>query len=488
MFKKNTVLSSLFWKFSERILTQVINIIVQVVLARKIGETESFAELAIILVFVNYATVFVQSGISTYIIQKNTLDDDDVSAVLFVTLMMATVMYSILFFCAPYIATYYDGMENLKVGLRIIAFSLFPSSINSVCSGILARRMDFRSIFLRSLVVVPIAGAVGIGMAMNGFGLFALVTHHILNQFLTAVVMAFGVGKVFYPKFDLRRVKPVISFGGNVLAQSFIVQVVESFRTLIIGKKYTEDDLAYYDKGQTYTNYLYSGISSTLASVLLPTLTSLQDDRNEMKNVSKRFLSVGMFVVAPALALFSATSSNWVPLFLTPIWNLAVPYIAVFSVVKLAGLFVTVNMQILYALGRVDTTRRLVTIECIASVLILVMTYKAGVKGIAFGCIVVSIADIVIFSAPNKSTIDYSLFDQLKDGIPSIILSGLVYIIIRLLGFMYEPNILLLFAQLAVGTMVYFGVSYLFQREALMYLLKCSREMIDKVRKNVDKL
>ena len=66
---KSKVISSLFWKLMERGGTQGIQFIVQIVLARLLLP-EDFGTIAIVMVFISLAQVFVQSGFNTALIQK----------------------------------------------------------------------------------------------------------------------------------------------------------------------------------------------------------------------------------------------------------------------------------------------------------------------------------------------------------------------------------------------------------------------------------
>ena len=68
MASKNTIIASLFWKFFERIGTQLIQFGVSIALARILAPND-FGLVALITIFINVATVFVQSGLNTALIQ-----------------------------------------------------------------------------------------------------------------------------------------------------------------------------------------------------------------------------------------------------------------------------------------------------------------------------------------------------------------------------------------------------------------------------------
>jgi teichuronic acid exporter len=160
---KKTVLSSFVWKMLERVCSQGINLVVQIILAR-ILLPKDFASLAIIVAITNYAAIFVQTGLATAIIQKKDIDDVDVSSLLTASLCIALIFYIILYYLSPSLSAYYC-LPKLKWALRVLSLILFFNAFNSIQTAILSRRMHFKTQFVRTSVAVIISGTVGIVMA-----------------------------------------------------------------------------------------------------------------------------------------------------------------------------------------------------------------------------------------------------------------------------------------------------------------------------------
>ena len=154
---KSNIISSLFWKLMERGAAQGIQLAVQIVLARVLAP-EQFGTIAIVMVFVNLAQVFVQSGFSMALIQKKDADSEDFSSVFYLSLAVAVVSYVIIFICAPYIAKFY-AMPVLEPVLRVLALNLFAGAFNSVQNAFVARNLLFKKLFMSSLGAVLISGA-----------------------------------------------------------------------------------------------------------------------------------------------------------------------------------------------------------------------------------------------------------------------------------------------------------------------------------------
>ena len=100
---KNKIISSLIWKFLERGGTQIVQFIIQIVLARLLLP-DDYGVVAIVMIFITIANVFVQNGFNTALIQKKEIDDLDLSSVFYLSLFVALILYILLFFLSPLIA------------------------------------------------------------------------------------------------------------------------------------------------------------------------------------------------------------------------------------------------------------------------------------------------------------------------------------------------------------------------------------------------
>ena len=283
---KAKVVSSLTWKLFERFVSQGLSLAIQIILARLLLP-EDFGSLAIIVAITNYAAIFVQSGIATALIQKKDLDDKDVSTVLISCLILASAFYTILFVAAPFIANAFES-DILVPTLRIQSLVLFLNAINSVQTAILSRKMQFKRLFVRSLIAVPVSGIVGIAMAYLGFGLWSLVMYNLSNMLVVVLVMNIGNDLRTKLGFSMEKARTIYSFSSKILVTSFVSGGYDLMRTMAIGKKYNTNDLAFYDKAYSYSYYVVNILNSSISSVMLPTFSKKQDDINEIKLIARR--------------------------------------------------------------------------------------------------------------------------------------------------------------------------------------------------------
>ena len=170
---KNKVVNSLIYKSIESLSVKGIGFVIGIVLARLLSP-DYFGLLALIMVFVNLSQVLVEGGLTDALIQKKNVSEVDFSVVFYLSLGIALITFTILFFSAPYISSFYNTTE-LVWPLRVMALGLIVGVYSSVLRTKLVREMKFKTMMYCGLLTTIISGGIGIITAYLGLGLWALV-------------------------------------------------------------------------------------------------------------------------------------------------------------------------------------------------------------------------------------------------------------------------------------------------------------------------
>ena len=475
---RGKVANSFFWKILERLLSQGIGFVVQIVLAR-ILLPEEFGSLAIIVAFTNYALIFVSSGISTTVIQKKGLDRTDLSTLMTYTLGMASVFYAILFFIAPFIASYYNA-PILQPTLRVLALTLFLQGINSVQTGLLQRQMSFRQLFVRTMIAAPLAGAIGIFMALNGFGLWALVAHTIANQLLVIIVMSFDKNCRVPLGFSRQRMKEIFPFTSKIMLTFATSGLFDLVRTSMIGKRYTREDLAYYDKGLTYSNYVTMLVNQSMGSVLLPAFSRKQDSIDALRSMARRSVKVTSFIIIPVLVAVAVMAKPLIAVLLTEKWLPCVPFLVIYCFLRIVGPILNIDKQVFYALGKSGVNLYYEIGLFVCNFIALFIAIRVNVLAIAIGALVVEMIGALAIFIVSSKIYNYKLKDRFLDMwkpiLGSFVMSAALYGI-SLIGL---SNIVTLCIQIVVGVIVYLLMAKITKDDNMSYCLSIIKDMITK--------
>lgn len=466
---KNKVITSLIWKFLERGGVQGVQFILSIILARLITP-EDYGVIAILIVFIQIATVFIQSGFNTALIQKKESDDLDFSSIFYLSLFVATVIYVILFFTAPFVADFYKSELLIKL-LRVISLTLFFGAVNSVQNAYVSKTMKFRRFFFSSTGAVIGSGFIGIILAYKGFGVWALVYQQLVKDFLICIILWFTVK--WRPKFlfSIKRVKNLFSFGWKLLVSALLDTVFRNIYNLIVGKVYDKEMLGYFNRGQQFPQVIASNLDGSIQSVMLPTLSSHNDDVVEVKRITRRSISMSAFLLMPCMLGLAAVAEPIVKLLLTEKWLPCTPFLQLACISYALYPIHTANLTGINSLGRSDIFLKLEIIKKLVTVLNIVITIPFGIYAMAIGQVISAFISSFINAYPNRKLMNYSYLEQWKDLIPSFICSIVMAMCVWSLHFISMSSVVLLLMQVLSGVLIYILLCKLFKVEAFTYFI-----------------
>lgn len=467
---KNTVLSSLIWKFLERGGVQGVQFVLSIVLARLVSP-DDYGVIALVLVFIQIAAVFVQSGFNTALIQRKDVTEKDYSSVFYLSLGIAVFLYGILFIASPFIADFYE-MPQLKQVLRVLALILIPGAFNSIQNAKIAREMQFKKLMYCTIGATIISGIVGIVMAIMEWGVWALVGQQLSNQLSICLLMLFVVKWRPVKVFEFDRVKVLFSFSWKLLCSSLIDTIYNELRSLVIGKKYNESTLGYYNRGKQFPQLIVNNINGAIQSVMLPALSKEQDNKERMKSMMRRSIVTSSFVIFPLVMGLAVIAEPLISLVLTDKWLPCVPYLRVYCFTFAFYPIHTANLQALNAQGRSDQFLKLEIIKKSYGLIVLLISVLCfdSPLAIALGGAFTALISCFVNASPNKKLLNYSYFEQMKDILPSALISSAMGIIVYCITFLNLSSLFTLVIQIIVGMIVYPLIAWIFKLECFIYI------------------
>ena len=476
--KKSKVLSSLLWKFLERGGTQGIQFIIQIVLARILLPSD-YGIISLISVFIAIANVFVQSGFNTALIQKKKVDEKDLSSVFYLNIFVSGILYILLFFTAPFIERFYNVLGISKV-LRVLSLTLFLGAINSIQNSVISRKMEFKKLFFSSIAAIIVSGIIGVILALLGFGIWALVFQQLSNQIITTIVLWFTVKWRPQLVFSLEKIKVLFSYGWKVLCSTLLDTLYMNLRSLIVGKMYSTEILAYYNRGDQFPQLIITNINGSIQSVMLPILAEEQDNKKKVKEMVRRSIVTSSFIIFPMMIGLSVIAVPLVKVILTEKWLSCVPFLRIFCFSYALWPIHTANLQAINAIGRSDIYLKLEIVKKILGMIILIVSIQFGMYAIAIGLLINSIVSTFINSYPNRKLLNYSYLEQIRDVMPSFVLSFIMGGVIYLISFLKISSLITLLLQVIVGAILYVLMANIFKLECFTYLLNKIKEVVNK--------
>lgn len=463
------ILVNFIWRFAERCGAQLVTFIVSIVLARILAP-EDYGTIALITVFTTILQVFVDSGLGTALIQKKDADDMDFSSVFYFNFIVCIILYICMFFSAPFISKFYND-NSLTPVIRVISLTIVISGVKGIQQAYVSKYMMFKRFFFSTIGGTIFSAILGIILAYEGCGVWALVAQQLSNTAIDTLILWLTVK--WRPKriFSWKRLKALLSFGWKLLLSSLLDTCYSNLRNLIIGKLYSSADLAFYNQGDKFPKVIVTNVNTSIDSVLLPTMSGAQDNRERVKNMTRRAIKTSTYIMAPFMMGLAFCAEPIVRLVLTDKWLPCVVFLRIFCITYMFWPVHTANLNAINAMGRSDWFLRLEIIKKTMGMIILLSTMWFGVKAMAYSSLLTSVLSQIINSWPNRKLLNYGYLEQVRDFAPGIILAVFMGLCVYIIGYIPLNDGATLIIQIIVGAAIYIGMSAILKLEEFEYLI-----------------
>ncbi|MEN6595517.1 MAG: lipopolysaccharide biosynthesis protein [Clostridiaceae bacterium] len=477
---KNKTISGMIWKAIESGGYQLVRLVISIVLAR-ILDPANYTTLALLLIFVNLADVFVKRGFATALIQKKDADNVDFSSVLWASLAIAGVLYLVLLFTAPAIASFYEEPVLTKA-LRILSVILFSGAFNSVQSAIITRKMEFRKLSVTTLGATIFSGIVGIWMAYAGYGIWSLVVNQLLGSVATMLLLWAQDRWKPMLTVSLPRIKSLFGYGWKLLVSSLLDTGYTELSSLVIGKRFIGDSLAFYNRGRQYPEMIANNLTSIALAVLFPAYSKKQDDQPLVLEMVRKTNRTTALMVFPMMTGMAMVATLLMRVLLTEKWVPAAPFLQVLAVVYALYPIEAADLQAINAIGRSDLYLKTEIIKKIFGILALaaaVFLYTTPLA-IAYAVALTAVFSMFVTIIVMKRLFSYRVIDQIWDMLPPILLSGVMAVGVWGVSLIPMSDLASLIVQVVCGVAVYLGLAVLLKLKSLDYLRASMKDFLNR--------
>ncbi len=465
-------ISGTIWTFYEKILAQGASLIVSIFLSRLLFP-EEYGVIAVSTIFISISTVFVDCGLGTALVQKKDVKKLDYSTAFSSSLILALLIYVVLFFTAKPIAlifgTKYDTVTIVNV-IRLMALKLPFGAYVSVQNAYIQKNYLFKEVFWGSLIGTVLSGVFGVICAYLGFGAYALViqtlSDGLIDMVLITIIIKWGPGV----SFSKKSFSEMFGFGSKIFLTTLIDRCYNSLTDFVIGKKYTSADLALYNKGLQIPHILCVNVEGSIEKALFPTMANLQDQKEKLKKGIRKSIQISSYVLFPMLVGLMCVGKPLIKFLFTENWVECVPYLKMLCISYLTTSIRSPLLQAIKAVGRSDIYLKLDIVKKVIGISALLISFSFGPFWICFANVCSSFMGLIVNIIPSKKLFNYSIVEIIVDIIPSTVLSVLMGCLVYALNFLVKIDIILLFSQIAIGITSFILFSILLKNKTFMYI------------------
>ncbi len=456
--KKQTI-TGVFWSGLERFSVQGVTFLVQLVLARLLTPNE-YGLIGMLVVFLQIGQVFIDSGFANALIQKKECTPADFATVFYYNLLLSLAIYAILFFTAPFIASFYN-QDILIPLLRLLSLTLIINALAIVQKTILVKRVDFRTQTKVSLFSAILSGIIGISLASKSFGVWALCWQQISFSFLQLFFYTLYVHWLPNSKFSKESFIKLFNFGSKLLISSLISVIYKNLYSVVIGKKFTAAELGYYTRAEQFAMFPSNNLGNIIARVAFPIFSKIQDDTPKLCTAYRRIIQYSSYIIFPLMCGLIAIAEPLITVLLTEKWLGIVPLLQILCIDWMLDHLSIINLNLLYVKGRSDWALRLEIIKKIIAIIILIATIPFGLTIMCWGRVLYSIIATIINTHYTRILINLNFFQQMIDIIPYLIGALVMAAIVYGVNLLISTSISQVIIGMLIGVIIYAIITFI---------------------------
>lgn len=468
---------AILWSIVGKLLNQTVGFGMGIILARLIAP-QHYGQIAMAFVVIAITNVFVDSGFSLALIRKKHVREVEYDTVFWFNLAISAVIYTLIFLFSHSIERFFNT-ENFVPVIRWIGVIIVINSLSLVQYVQLTRSMNFLAINLVAFYSAVISGVVGVVLAYRGWGIYALVAQQITASFTN--VAAYFYYCRWLPRwiFSLTAIRGLWKFSSNILAGSIIAVIFDNIYSIVVGRWFSAEQLAYFNRADSYQQLLGKNIAGMVQAVSFPALSQIQDDIDRMRDAYRRLVQMTMMVVFPAMLGLLIIAPQLIEWLLTAKWLPTAPYLRWLCIEGLLYPLHAINLNILHAKGRSDIFLKLEVVKKLLLVMFLLYGFQWGVEGLVVAKVMHSITVYFLNAYFSLRLLHCSIVQQLLDVFPYAMLSLAMIGMLSLIALIPLPSVtVLVLTQVVAGIIFYFGGCWLFKLSAFVHLRQLFQQVL----------
>lgn len=473
---KDKTIKGTFWSGIDSIASQGIMFLVGLVLARLLTPHE-YGLIGYITILTAVLNSIVDSGFSSALIRKKDISEIDYNTAFIFNVAISILLFAVMFLIAGPASRFFNEPQLLQL-IRAMSVIVIINGLAIIQRTNLTKNVNFKTQTKASLISSISSGIVGIGMAFSGFGVWSLVGQQITRQLLNTVCL--WMFNKWLPKleFSWASFRELFGFGWKLLVSGLIDTIWKQISNLIIGKYYSTSTLGQYTRGQQFADIFSSNMTSIVQRVSYPVLSSIQDERDRMKEGYRKVIKVTMYLSFILMFGLAAVAKPLLIVLIGERWTEAAHYLQILCFSMCLYPLHAINLNMLQVQGRSDLFLKLEIVKKIIAIGPILLGIFIDIDWMLYGWIITGAISYILNARYSGTIIGYSIPAQVGDILPSFGIAAIMAVPVFLLTFIGTPPIITLIVQLFTGAMIVILLSEIFKLDEYTELKNIALSLI----------
>lgn len=386
------ILKNFLWDYSGRLGSMVANLFVAGVLSR-ILSPDDYGIMGLVMAVTGVASIFQDFGFSSAIVQKNDIDNRQLSTIFFLNWFVGVFIFILIYAIAPWIAIYYKQDILIPI-LRVSALIFLISPLNLVPSALIQKRMLFKEQAIRNILTTIAIGILSISLALRGWGIWSLVLQSILSTILSLFINLWITKWRPFFFLNIGGISHVFKYSSYLFLSGLINTLYTKIDVFLIGKVFSLGLLGQYTKAQSMDNMVKTISSSSILGVLFPYFSKIQDDELLIKQQWEKYFNLICFIYLLITGLSFIGAKFIFTLLFGEQWNIAADY---YKIIALTGAIYPLSALALSILEARGHSKAFFQVEVLKKIIAIPCFFIAYYSGVTWFLISLSIAYVLMF-------------------------------------------------------------------------------------------
>ena len=452
---KERTAKGLMWGAINNLTTQLLSVLIGIVLGRLLTPSE-YGMVGMLAIFTAIAGSLQDSGFTAALTNLKQATHREYNAVFWFSTLMALLIYLLLYFTAPLIASFLHQPELVSLS-RLVFASLLMAGIGIAHAAYMFRNMMNREKAINSFFALAGSGIIGITLALKGYSYWSLAW----QQF--AYITIINIGRLYYVrwmpslKVDFTPIREMFGFSSKILVTNIMTQVNNNVLSLIFGRLFNAGAVGNYTQAAKWNTMGHSLISGTIQQVAQPVLASISDEEDRQLKVFRKMLRFTAFLSMPAM-LGLALIADFIVLLLGQQWTDSVLLLRILCI---SGAFLpiqTLYQNLFISLGRSDKYMWCTALQIVVQISVILIFSIWGLQVMVAAYSAMLIIWIGVWQTMARQLIGLRFCDMGKDVMPFLLSAAACMVASYYATSAISQPIVSLAARIAIAALLYMGI------------------------------
>ena len=453
---KEKTAKGLFWGMMSNGSTQLLNLVFGIFLGRLLSPTD-YGIVGVLTIFTAIAGNIQAAGFTQALINIHRPTHREYNSVFWFNVLTSLLLYAVLFFCAPLIADFFH-QESLVSVSRFVFLSFVIASLGIVHNAWLVKNLMIRETAIIGFIALLCSGAVGIVLALLGYGYWSLAWQQIVYISVTNIV------RLYYSRWrptfhiDFEPVRTMFPFAVKLLITNILNTLSQNVLTFIFGRLLPIRSVGNFSQASKWNTMAHSFISGTVAQVAQPVLAEVSDDDERELRVFRKMLRFTAFLSFPIMFGLALVAHEFIILTIGTQWLDSIPLLQILCIGGAFMPFYTLYQNLIITQGRSDIYLYTNVAFLVIQIALILLLAQHGIIVMVAAYTLLTLVYLAVWQYHALRLVHISFWQAVIDTIPFFLVSAAVMAVTYYLTQPIASLILLLAARVFIAFVLYVAV------------------------------